>query len=141
MAEVISLIYASKVSPGAQDSVAIDQILKTARNNNESRQITGLLLCNLHYFLQVLEGPKLELKNLYQTIAKDSRHHDVTKISESIITVRQFPDWQMGFYLFSEQEKEVLPRDWTQLDFAQAQTIFTHVLHSHQGANKSFYNL
>ncbi|BDX08434.1 BLUF domain-containing protein [Planctobacterium marinum] len=141
MTELMSLIYASKVTPGFQDSLEINRILKTARKNNEAKQITGLLLCNLHYFLQVLEGPKSELTNLYQTIAQDSRHQDVTKISESKVASRQFSDWQMGFYLFSPQEQETLPRDWTQLDFAQVQTIFTHVLHSHQGANNSFYSL
>lgn len=140
MSEIVSLIYASKVVPGFQDSVEIDKILTQARINNKTSNITGMLLCNLHYFLQTLEGPRDTLTSLYQTIAADPRHEAVTKISETSLSKRRFGDWKMGFYLFHDAEE--VPRDWTQLTPQQANSIFKSAVSlSKDNPSRGYYSL
>ena len=141
MTKLTSLIYASQVTPGYLNSVEINKILAVAREKNKTKQLTGMLLCNLHYFLQILEGPKQILSDTYSIIEQDSRHQNVTKISESITESRQFPDWQMGFYLFPKNKTDVLPEDWTLLSVSDAQWIFSRALNSCEGAGKAFYEL
>jgi hypothetical protein len=47
-------------------------------------------------FIQVLEGEPDAVQETYTRILADSRHHQVYKLLDEPITVRDFPDWSMG---------------------------------------------
>ncbi|MGY0217542.1 BLUF domain-containing protein [Endozoicomonadaceae bacterium StTr2] len=76
----------------------LTSILETARHNNASNNITGMLLYSNGTFMQVLEGEDRDkLQALYQTIEQDKRHHSIIRMIEGETRKRQFPDWSMGF--------------------------------------------
>ncbi|MCE0495465.1 BLUF domain-containing protein [Vibrio salinus] len=89
------LIYVSTLSLDC-DSNALDDILKTSREHNEKTHITGLLSHNQKYFLQCLEGSRVEINNTYHHIINDHRHTNVTILEYKEITHRDFGDWSMG---------------------------------------------
>ena len=73
-------------------------LLEICHKSNKQLNITGMLLYNgKSSFLQVLEGEEETVKNLYEVIKKDVRHHRVTCISIEPISQRSFADWKMGF--------------------------------------------
>lgn len=73
------------------------ELLTVARCNNQKYQITGLLLYKAPLFMQLLEGPKETVEQLFDTIKQDPRHSDVSGLIKGDIQRRTFPDWQMGF--------------------------------------------
>lgn len=74
----------------------IENILESSRRNNYNKNITGVLLYSDKKFLQVLEGERKQVNELYDFIKTDSRHRNAVLISLSPIMERTFPSWQMG---------------------------------------------
>jgi len=101
------LIYHSEkqdLGPGG-----VDAILETARKENASRYLTGLLMFNRNFFLQCLEGGREAVTTTFCKIAADPRHANVTLISVRQIDARDFPDWTMGYIVStSEQMRSAL---------------------------------
>lgn len=93
---MLSLIYVSSSIKQLSDAELLD-ILKVSRENNSSRDITGLLLYKGGNFMQALEGPEETVRALYEKIEQDPRHKDVSIISTEQIQARQFPAWEMAF--------------------------------------------
>lgn len=95
---VYQLIYASKAvdNLGENDLIAI---LTTARQFNQLSYITGILIYHHGFFLQLIEGDKADIINLfYSHITNDKRHLNITVFHEGFALKREFPNWQMGFY-------------------------------------------
>jgi hypothetical protein len=93
---MISLIYVSTaVRLLSKDELL--EILRVSRRNNEVGPVTGLLLYKDGNFIQVLEGPEVEVMNIFGKIEKDPRHKDITVICTDLIEERQFADWKMAF--------------------------------------------
>jgi len=90
------LIYASRASRPMSEH-DLTTLLSTARNNNERRQLTGLLLYCNQSFLQILEGPPDELEEIYKKIEEDPRHTQLRMLSRGPIETRTFSAWSMGF--------------------------------------------
>lgn len=93
---MLSLIYVSTSVKLLNDEELLD-ILKVSRENNSSRDVTGLLLYKGGNFMQVLEGPDEVVEALYEMIKTDPRHKDVFVLSREQISNRQFPAWEMAF--------------------------------------------
>ena len=74
----------------------LQSILRQSRDNNHRRDVTGLLLYIDGGFLQVLEGDRTALHDLYALIAKDTRHRDA-KVLLDEEAPRNFGRWSMGF--------------------------------------------
>ncbi|MGB0866731.1 MAG: BLUF domain-containing protein, partial [Granulosicoccaceae bacterium] len=92
----IRLIYYSRAlnKMSLQD---IQNILTTARENNSSQGICGMLCYESNWFLQTLEGERDAVNELFLEIADDVRHDDVVIISYEYIDECIFPDWHMGY--------------------------------------------
>jgi len=93
---MLSLIYVSTSIKLLNDSELMD-ILRVSRDNNQSKDVTGLLLYKGGNFMQVLEGPDDIVEALFDKVKEDPRHKDVTVISREQISARQFPAWEMAF--------------------------------------------
>ena len=93
---MLSLIYVS-TSVNLLNDEELLSILKVSRENNASKDVTGLLLYKGGNFMQVLEGPDEVVNDLYEKIKLDSRHKDVSLISREQISARQFSNWEMAF--------------------------------------------
>ena len=93
---MLSLIYISAPVKLLREEELLE-ILKISRENNVSKQITGMLLYKGGNFMQVLEGPDDAVNELFEKIKKDPRHHGVSIILSEQIETRQFPNWEMAF--------------------------------------------
>ena len=93
---LVRLLYASRAtSPVDHDATAL--ILKQSKHNNTRLGITGVLCCcPSGIFLQALEGGRATVSQLYNRIAADPRHADVTLLSYEEIGERLFAGWSMG---------------------------------------------
>lgn len=89
------LIYVSTASDAlAADD--IENIIATAQRNNAARDITGILLFNGLNFLQVLEGPRKEIEQLFMHINMDQRHVSVVTVLQEEMKERIFRTWAMA---------------------------------------------
>ncbi len=90
------LIYVSSATL-ALPTEALLQMLDQARSKNEKLGVTGMLLYKGGNFMQMLEGEKEIVVELFDTIRRDIRHHNVIQIKVGEIESRSFPNWSMGF--------------------------------------------
>jgi len=113
------LIYISvaKENLSARD---IKSILETARVNNAAKDITGLLCYDGHRFLQIIEGPKQNIKDLYLRIAQDMRHDHIELIHFEDIQERTFKRWQMAFKGVPKNLLAMLSDQSSLLNFSEA---------------------
>ena len=95
------LSYESVSRPDISTSV-IDGILETSRENNAALNVTGCLISYNGRFIQLLEGEKQTVKDLYEKIRRDKRHNDVRLIGENIAKERTFPKWGMAYFPIDE---------------------------------------
>ena len=94
--DLINLIYASSATQAFTEEELLT-LLNQARANNTRLNVTGMLLYRGGNFLQVLEGGRTVVKDLFQKIAKDPRHREIIAFSERPVSQRHFGDWSMGF--------------------------------------------
>lgn len=73
------------------------ELLAQSQNNNQRRDLTGMLAFNNSIFLQVLEGDREVINTLYYKLLQDPRHHKVVLMSCYEITQRHWGQWSMGF--------------------------------------------
>ena len=92
---LVRLLYASRATTPTDTSV-YDSILEQSRAHNPKLGITGILCFSENLFIQVLEGGRDEVCELYNTIARDDRHRNVRILSFEEIRERRFGGWTMG---------------------------------------------
>lgn len=93
---MIQLIYRStQAYPVSLDDLR--SILDKSREKNAQLGITGVLFFDGNDFIQVLEGGDREVQYLFEAIQGDSRHRDVTILSELVVEQREFGSWAMAF--------------------------------------------
>lgn len=102
------LVYLSAATQIYSDTDII-QILTVSRKNNAENDITGILLYHDGSILQVLEGERRAVTELYQKIKTDERHKNVIQLVEGNSEERNFADWSMGF-------KAVNYSDWNEYE-------------------------
>ena len=69
------LLYCSVSVPSQLTNEDLDHILASARQRNLAENITGMLLYYRGEFVQILEGEKMSVENIYQKfIGPDLRH-------------------------------------------------------------------
>lgn len=95
MKELIQIIYISS-SKELLDEGQLCELSSSFSRNNEEHGITGLLLYKDGSFMQVIEGEKLNIEQLYFSIEKDTRHSGVVQLIKESIAQRQFPEWSMA---------------------------------------------
>ncbi|APQ18159.1 BLUF domain-containing protein [Maribacter hydrothermalis] len=76
----------------------LDEILAEARTTNFNKNITGCLVYYDHKFVQILEGEKNDIQELYEKIKCDKRHQSLKILWEGKVSKRYFSDWNMAFY-------------------------------------------
>jgi hypothetical protein len=104
---LVRLLYASRAAEVLSPEV-IDGILASSRKSNPALGVTGLLCYSGDIFMQVLEGGRDAVSQLYNTIAKDPRHRDVILLSYEEITERRFAGWTMGQVNLSRVNPSIL---------------------------------
>jgi hypothetical protein len=106
---LIRLVYASTAAQPVT-SEFLEDILKTARLRNEVRDLTGLLVFDHQYFLQVIEGQRAMVSLLLGKLFADSRHRELTVLEFDEIAQRSFADWSMSFIPAATANRALLLR-------------------------------
>lgn len=86
---VYQLVYTSQAGRGL-DFRTFQKLAENKRDQNKARDITGILLYASGTIVHVLEGPKMAVKSLYETISRDTRHSEVVLMAESDTRDREF---------------------------------------------------
>jgi hypothetical protein len=94
--EIHQLVYVS-FAVRDFDHEDLKSILETSRKYNAQHEISGLLLYSNRNIIQILEGQKEAVRDLFEKIRVDSRHQKVTLLSFEKATKRDFKEWAMGF--------------------------------------------
>jgi hypothetical protein len=92
---LVRLLYASRAA-STVDADALAVIFKQAKANNPKLGVTGVLCFAGGVFMQVLEGGREAVNQLYHRIARDPRHADLALLSYEEISERSFACWSMG---------------------------------------------
>lgn len=74
----------------------IDNIIEHSQKNNGQGKVTGLLINNGKFFIQLLEGKKEEVMSAFHRISLDNRHFRVRILFTGDSEARLFPEWAMG---------------------------------------------
>ena len=88
------LIWTSRRNP--DEKLDMMRLIQQSVSANQQDYVTGLLWYDGQHFIQVLEGGREIVSELYLRIAQDPRHFDVRLISVEDIDVREFEEWAMG---------------------------------------------
>ncbi|WP_019949502.1 BLUF domain-containing protein [Hymenobacter aerophilus] len=94
------IVYSSQVVGELSESLLREMLLKF-REKNHQADITGILLYCDGQVLQVLEGERTAVEQLYGRIERDRRHRDVVKLADGPVSWREFPEWSMAFAVAS----------------------------------------
>ena len=92
---LVRCLYASRAT-APFDPGRVDIIVEQSHRNNPARGVTGLLCFIDDIFVQVLEGGRDPVCDLFNTIARDNRHDTVRLLSYEEIPERRFGRWNMG---------------------------------------------
>jgi len=92
---LVRCLYASRAA-APLDSARVEAIVEQSHRNNPPRGITGLLCFVDDVFVQVLEGGRAEVADLFNIIILDDRHHSVRILNYVEIPERRFGHWNMG---------------------------------------------
>jgi hypothetical protein len=92
---LVRLMYVSRAAKRL-DNEELHAILLQARANNPQHGVTGVLVTAGDLFVQVLEGGRDAISRLYNRIAADPRHTEVTLLRYEEIRERRFAGWAMG---------------------------------------------
>jgi hypothetical protein len=92
---LVRCLYASRAAVPLSKDI-LDAIMARSSTNNPALGITGLLCYTADVFVQVIEGGRDEVCELYNAIIKDERHLDVRLLVYEEIAERKFGGWTMG---------------------------------------------
>lgn len=94
MGPIYHLLYTSRCTQPLSEKQMGD-LLKASIAWNAKVHITGFLIVREGYFMQLLEGAKDPVLELFTRIELDTRHEDVTIQAEGSSQTRIAPDWHM----------------------------------------------
>lgn len=104
--DLYRLVYSSKLVKGQE--IDLNGLCSHAAEKNRKRFISGALLFNLDTldFLQILEGPKLEIDLLWLVMKDDMRHYNVKIHYNAPLTKRGYNEW--GMLVGSEKDWKLM---------------------------------
>ena len=106
MTQLIELTYVSE--PAQEMSfLGLMRLLSHSYLRNTSMGVTGALIFENNRFGQVIEGPRIQIENLWEKIQKDTRHKNIRLIESKPIEHRSFNKWTMIFQDSEEVAKNL----------------------------------
>jgi hypothetical protein len=110
---LIHLIYHSKNNLQADDRGQLSnlrEILAKAQSKNSQNGVTGYLIFDKSYFIQILEGDSETVMSTFERIKGDRRHMEIAVVETREIAMRSFGSWTMGAAMRSLDHEEVYLR-------------------------------
>ncbi|GHA27282.1 hypothetical protein GCM10007103_05840 [Salinimicrobium marinum] len=91
-----AISYVSTANPELTKN-QIQTTLDYSKNWNNNHVITGILLFSQGNFFQVLEGEENLLKELFERIKADKRHHNIITIFQKEVSEVKFDNYEADF--------------------------------------------
>jgi len=107
--QLFQLVYVSRCSVPMSDE-ALHAIQMDAAQRNREAGVTGVLLYGHGSFLQLLEGTKAKLKQIFGRIALDERHQHCSVLYFKPTHERSAGSWSMGV-LHLDSSRSPIPLD------------------------------
>ncbi|HEY8383671.1 MAG TPA: BLUF domain-containing protein [Microvirga sp.] len=107
------LIYFSRNTVAGDDRALLQhlrEIIAVSQRNNQRDGITGYLVFDKTWFLQILEGERNQIFSTYRRIEGDPRHAQVTLVQTREVLQRSFPSWTMGGSMRTPEKQEIYLR-------------------------------
>ncbi|WP_342154616.1 BLUF domain-containing protein [Methylorubrum sp. SB2] len=104
------LVYYSRNTVSGGDRAMLTnmrEILSVSQRNNSRDGITGFLIFDKTWFVQILEGERARVTETYNRIARDTRHSTATILNVRDVPGRLFPNWTMGGAMRTPEVQEV----------------------------------
>ena len=76
--------------------------------NNRRANVTGALLACDGWFVQALEGRRIDVENTLRRIERDRNHCEVRRLSAGPITERSFAAWNMCASTFNPTDEQIV---------------------------------
>ena len=96
MTSYLQLIYESIPTDGLQEEEVME-IMRRSQARNYDLRISGVLLYDGEHFLQLIEGPRDAVLELFDRIAVDTRHRHVEVLDERPIATPLMATWAMAY--------------------------------------------
>ena len=90
-----SLIYVSTAEV-SMDYEKVMDILQVSWRHNHNSDISGMLIYDDNYFVQLLQGPIHTVDTLYEKISNDTRHNSIELIGSELLARKDVNGWGMG---------------------------------------------
>lgn len=91
------LIYLSTATDTSMSDADLNKLLLKSQKSNRENNISGILLHINGEFIQVLEGAKKAVLDLFEIIKKDKRHKNVIAFDEKEVAEKYFSGYFMAF--------------------------------------------
>jgi Sensors of blue-light using FAD len=102
VSDLYGLLYCSHATQ-AMGPCDIERIVASAQRNNPQMEITGVLVYGGGMFLQWLEGPYSQVRELINTLRQDPRHDCLLELHTIYgVSDRLYPSWDMHWVEPSE---------------------------------------
>ena len=108
MNHLTTMVYVS-IAAKEFSPAELQELLSVSRRKNAKAGITGMLLYKDGHFMQLLEGPHQAVRDTFEKIEEDARHHSLQVLLNVRLEVRNFERWSMGFELVGEVAPEFSP--------------------------------
>ncbi len=91
------MIYVSRATRVvfADQADCVARILTVATEKNARKDVTGALLACDDWFVQVLEGRRIDVGIIFEPISRDPDHYDIRIIASGPLQDRHFASWSM----------------------------------------------
>jgi hypothetical protein len=109
MEDLVHIVYCSLASAELSPS-AVLHMVERAQERNPERGISGMLVFGNQRFLQMIEGPRRAVSDLYHTVVRDPRHTDLVLIDFAYKPARDFGRWGMALYDASHSDDPSLKK-------------------------------
>jgi hypothetical protein len=124
---LVQLVYVSR--PTVPVESAAGEFVPLAMEKNDEHDISGLVLAHEGYYLQLIEGERERINQLYTNLVKDERHECVTLLRYTQLREREFGDWSMAYITTNDLGDDVIQRlKADQLDFKIISSINAMVI-------------
>ncbi|GJD44936.1 hypothetical protein AFCDBAGC_2805 [Methylobacterium cerastii] len=103
------IYYSRNTVPGGDRAMLTNlrDIVSASQRNNCRDGITGFLIFDKTWFIQILEGDRTQVGETYNRIARDPRHTGATVADARNVSTRSFPNWTMGGAMRTPEVEEV----------------------------------
>jgi Sensors of blue-light using FAD len=88
------------------------ELQRVAVSRNRRRGITGALVYDERFFAQALEGELRVVQEVFDLIARDTRHANVTVTSTTAVPEHLFGNWSMGFAARTRETETLFGLHW-----------------------------